>query len=154
MVLLLQVIDPAQAGLADKWRHSQSYDHGVLRADSRFQMVVGEAQGASRLQKISRLNRMVNRAILSTPDEVDYWATPVETFATGRGDCEDYATAKMAALAAVGIRSTLLVVRTSDGTHHAVLAVTANRRRRVLDNLTDKMALRPIGQLIARFYPR
>ena len=33
----------------------------------------------------------------------DRWSPPLETLATGRGDCEDYAIAKYVALTAAGI---------------------------------------------------
>ena len=71
----------------------------------------------------------------------DQWTTASETLRRGRGDCEDYAIAKLQMLRSAGFsdRDLYLVVardlvRRSD---HALLVVRAGGRMLVLDNGTD-----------------
>ena len=71
----------------------------------------------------------------------DFWSAASETLRRGRGDCEDYAIAKLQMLRAAGFadRDLYLViakdlVRRSD---HALLVVRADGRLLVLDNGTD-----------------
>jgi hypothetical protein len=70
--------------------------------------------------------------------EADRWSAPLATFATGKGDCEDYAIAKYAALRETGFPEAdmrLLLVR--DRTvrqDHAVLAARLDGRWLILDN--------------------
>jgi hypothetical protein len=74
---------------------------------------------------------------------VDLWATPLMTFASNAGDCEDYAIAKYFALREIGIAEQdlrLVVVhdrRTRED--HAVAAVRYHGRWLVLDNRTLDM---------------
>ena len=74
----------------------------------------------------------------------DRWSAPLATLATGRGDCEDYAIAKLQMLRSAGFadRDLYLVivkdlVRRAD---HAVLVVRAEGRMLLLDNGTDRIA--------------
>lgn len=102
-------------------------------------------QGAAR---IAGVNAWVNRKVAYTPDaklygKADHWATAGETLARGKGDCEDYAIAKMAILAAMGVaRSDMYLtiardlVRQED---HAVLIVKHDGRSLMLDNATDEL---------------
>jgi predicted transglutaminase-like cysteine proteinase len=67
---------------------------------------------------------------------VDYWTVPKD----GYGDCEDYALGKRQSLIAYGLPAQALsiaVVRTVDGTAHAVLAVATDQGAYVLDNLAS-----------------
>jgi transglutaminase-like putative cysteine protease len=71
------------------------------------------------------------------------WATASSTLARGRGDCEDYAIAKMQMLRSAGLseRDLYLVivrdlVRRSD---HAVLVARAEGRMLLLDDGTDEV---------------
>jgi len=89
-------------------------------------------------------NRLVNRAIryVSDPPQngaADHWSAPLETFATGRGDCEDYAIAKYVALREAGfplddLRIVLLRGRLFQQ-DHAVLAARIDDNWIVLDSL-------------------
>lgn len=66
------------------------------------------------------------------------WALPKD----GRGDCEDYALAKMAALLSAGVGSDRLLMTTVldlDRNHHAVLILRTDKGDYVLDNLTDEI---------------
>jgi predicted transglutaminase-like cysteine proteinase len=110
----------------------------------RFLAMIDEAQNkpAGR-ERLDAVNRMVNAAILYTSDldqhgVADLWSAPLATFASGRGDCEDYAIAKYVLLreAGVAVRDMrLLLVRDrSNNQDHAVLAVREAGRWLILDN--------------------
>jgi predicted transglutaminase-like cysteine proteinase len=68
----------------------------------------------------------------------DRWSAPLETFTTGKGDCEDYAIAKYVALTEVGIADDdlkLMIVRnTAANEDHAVTAVRLDGSWIILDN--------------------
>jgi predicted transglutaminase-like cysteine proteinase len=58
--------------------------------------------------KLRRVNEFFNRRIQFADDreiwgQSDYWATPMETLAKGKGDCEDFTIAKYFTLLAAGI---------------------------------------------------
>jgi predicted transglutaminase-like cysteine proteinase len=64
------------------------------------------AQGAQ--DKLKRINEFFNRKIQFTDDiqiwgQTDYWATPIETLAKGKGDCEDFTIAKYFTLLDAGM---------------------------------------------------
>lgn len=66
---------------------------------------LGDASDADRLEAV---NDFFNRRIVFAEDarvwgQIDYWATPLETLAQGRGDCEDYVIAKYFSLLALGV---------------------------------------------------
>ena len=93
--------------------------------------------------RIGEINRAVNLAIAAAADELqhgapDVWSSPLETFESGRGDCEDYAIAKYLALLEAGVAADdlrFMVVRNRRGADHAVLAARLDGRWLVLDNL-------------------
>lgn len=147
------------------WIKWQALDEGFTkanqalaqcRADSancspaltRLAALVDEALGLEGRQRIGIVNRSVNLAISYTSDErqfgnganSDVWSSPAVTFASGRGDCEDYAIAKMFALRAAGVAPQdlrLLVTRVpSSGEGHAVLAARNEGEWLILDNRT------------------
>jgi predicted transglutaminase-like cysteine proteinase len=98
------------------------------------------------LGKITAVNKAINRLIDYRSDKdiygvLDYWATPKEILGSGRGDCEDFAILKMAALRAAGLPAdsmALVVLRDSSRNfYHAVLAVSTSSNTYVLDNLRD-----------------
>ncbi|HEX6219125.1 MAG TPA: transglutaminase-like cysteine peptidase [Sphingomicrobium sp.] len=92
------------------------------------------------------VNRYVNARVQFVDDwrqygKADMWSAASDTLRRGRGDCEDYAIAKLQMLRTAGIadRDLYLVilkdlVRRSD---HAVLVVRAGGRMLLLDNGTD-----------------
>lgn len=58
--------------------------------------------------QLERVNDFFNSSVRWVEDiehwgEEDYWATPLETLATGAGDCEDYSIAKYVTLRLLGI---------------------------------------------------
>lgn len=96
--------------------------------------------------RIEAINRYVNRRVKFSDDSREYrradlWATANETLARGRGDCEDYAIAKLQMLRKAGVPDANLylvilkdLVRRSD---HAVAVVRSGGQMLVLDNGTD-----------------
>lgn len=99
-------------------------------------------------ERIDAVNRLVNARIGFVDDDrqfgrSDVWQSAAESLRRGRGDCEDYAIAKLQLLRAAGVpeRDLYLVivkdlVRRSD---HAVLTVASGGRLVVLDNGTDRI---------------
>ena len=131
----------AHTPLDARWRRAESVRVGGAPAEF--------ARALSRLAPLDRLeavNHYVNRRIRFADDERQYgrpdvWSPAGETLRRGRGDCEDYAIAKLQMLRSAGIadRNLYLVivkdlVRRAD---HAVLVVRAAGRMLVLDNGTD-----------------
>ena len=103
----------------------------------------------SEAERIDTVNRMVNARIAFVDDSVqfgrpDVWQSAAESLRRGRGDCEDYAIAKLQLLRAAGFAASDLylviakdLVRRSD---HAVLAVASGGRLWVLDNGTNRVS--------------
>jgi predicted transglutaminase-like cysteine proteinase len=148
---------PSAEALLKKWQELAAdiaRDRALLRqcrldaqtcppAAQRFLEVTQAAHGKSGRALIGAINRAVNLAIQSTGDLVqhgveDRWSAPIDTFATGRGDCEDFAIAKYVALTEIGVAKEdvrLLIVRNVRAhTDHALLAVRHEDRWLVLDN--------------------
>lgn len=105
--------------------------------------IIEQAQRRDGRALIGEINRAINLAIVATSDMAQYgvedkWASPLMTFTSGRGDCEDYALAKYAALRAVGFADAdlrLLIVRLPQAKiDHAVLSVRHEGRWLILDN--------------------
>lgn len=105
-------------------------------------------KGAAPLKQLEAVNWYVNRRVKFEDDSRrfgrgDVWSSADETLRSGRGDCEDFAIAKMQMLRAAGFsdRDLYLVilrdtVRRAD---HAVLVARASGRMVVLDNGTDEL---------------
>jgi predicted transglutaminase-like cysteine proteinase len=109
----------------------------------RFLALIEAARTKAGRERLDTVNRLVNSAIRYTSDLVqhgvaDVWSAPLATFASGRGDCEDYAIAKYVLLRESGIAAAdlrLLLVRdTSIRQDHAVLAVRQDDDWLILDN--------------------
>lgn len=108
-----------------------------------FLSIIAQGRVQTGRARIGVINRAINLAIEPTSDfaqwgVADHWSAPLETFATGRGDCEDYAIAKYVALTAAGVDATdvkLVIVRnTTAHEDHAVVAVRLDGNWVVLDN--------------------
>jgi predicted transglutaminase-like cysteine proteinase len=100
------------------------------------------------LKRLEAVNWYINRRIHFVADSrqfgrADVWSAAADTLRRGRGDCEDYAIAKLQMLRHAGIaeRDLYLVivkdlVRRAD---HAVLVARADGHMYVLDNGTDEV---------------
>jgi predicted transglutaminase-like cysteine proteinase len=140
-----------------KWRGVESamaQEKAVLeqcRADAQacpahaaqFLRLVGAVKSKTGRARLEEANRGINQAIryvndLSQHGELDRWSTPLATFATAKGDCEDYAIAKYVALIDAGVaRDDLQLVLVRDRLvrqDHAVLAARHDGRWLILDN--------------------
>jgi len=123
--------------------------NGVARVQE-WQQLIQEVQGASDYIRLNRVNTFFNQNVTYANDidhwkQKDYWATPVETLATGSGDCEDYAIAKYVSLRAAGIpdeKLRMMYVRAlSVNEPHMVLIYlqSENAIPLVLDNMVSKV---------------
>jgi len=125
---------------------------GAIAALAPLQALLGEAAALDDAARLARVNRFYNERITFATDlqvwgQDDYWASPLETLAQGRGDCEDYAIAKYASLLAAGVepqRLRLVYVRAQIGAQaqaHMVLAYQAPGAEEplILDNLRAEL---------------
>jgi predicted transglutaminase-like cysteine proteinase len=121
----------------------RSDDAQCGRAARKFIAMMASASNGDVRSRVEAVNRNVNQAIRYVSDYeqhgvADLWSSPLETLASGAGDCEDYAIAKFAVLQAAGIPEKdlkLLLVRDlAVRQDHAVLAVRVDGRWLVLDN--------------------
>jgi predicted transglutaminase-like cysteine proteinase len=105
------------------------------------------AEGASRSgrARVGLINRAANLAISPVSDErqwavADHWSDPLETLLSNRGDCEDYAIVKYAALLEAGVPAgdvKIVVLKTLfPDEYHAVAAARVNGEWLILDNRT------------------
>lgn len=136
-----------------------------------WQKLLQEHQESPAEDKLRRVNEFFNRRIEFGADpeisgQSDYWATPMETLAKGKGDCEDYVIAKYFTLLNMNIPDTqlrLIYVKARIGgpasniqQAHMVLAYYAalDAEPLVLDNLITEIrpaARRPDLQPIFSF---
>ena len=126
-----------------RWRKVKSQ-----RADRTSAAFAAFLRGRDPAEQIDAVNRYVNGRVAFADDSrqyarADVWQTAAETLRRGRGDCEDYAIAKLQLLRAAGFsdRDLYLVivrdlVRQAD---HAVLVVRSEGRMLMLDNGTDRI---------------
>ena len=147
-------------GVVRKWQtivEALRFEQGILAdcretADDcapsakRFLAIVDEGKSREGRARIELINSAINQAIKPETDMEQYgvadlWATPLMTFASGAGDCEDYAIAKYAALLRLGVAKqdlrVVIVHDTKVGEDHAVAAVRFDRHWLILDNRTS-----------------
>jgi predicted transglutaminase-like cysteine proteinase len=137
-------MDVLQASFVQRWGAAS-----VPKFDSWRKLVVALGD-SSDLDRVKRVNAFVNQQTQFADDiaiwnQLDYWATPLETLGRSAGDCEDFAIAKYFTLLQVGVQQDklrLIYVRaktgTSDSTQaHMVLAyyATPDAEPLVMDNL-------------------
>ncbi|MCP3368072.1 transglutaminase-like cysteine peptidase [Bradyrhizobium cajani] len=115
---------------------------------AQFLRLVGAVKSKSGRARLDEANRAVNMVVRYVSDyaqhgEADRWSSPLETFATAKGDCEDYAIAKYVALHEAGFpREDLRLVLVRDRAvrqDHAVLAARIEGQWLVLDNRRSEL---------------
>lgn len=122
--------------------------------------LIGTIAAQDEVSRLSAVNEFFNRRISFREDaeawgQADYWASPVEMFDKGFGDCEDYAAAKYFTLLATGVseaRLRMVYVRLQIGgpggtqQAHMVLAYypEPNAEPLILDNVVG--AVRPASR--------
>jgi predicted transglutaminase-like cysteine proteinase len=120
------------------------------KAEALLGVVVDNAAPKRFLAKLTMVNRNINDAIRYVPDgenygKRDYWAEVAEIAARRRGDCEDFAILKMAALLRLGVpEKSMSIVVLFDHTNkafHAVLAVATDQGTFILDNNRQEVFL-------------
>ena len=108
-----------------------------------FLRLINAVKAKSGRGQLEEVGRAVNMAIRYANDsvqhgETDRWSAPLATFATGKGDCEDYAIAKYVSLSEAGFpRDDLRLVLGRDRAvrqDHAVLAARLHGKWLILDN--------------------
>jgi len=108
-----------------------------------WQRSLDNMRNLSLMEKVSSVNSLVN-AMPYVLDNAnwgvnDYWATPAEFQSRNAGDCEDYAISKYISLRSLGVpadqmRILILQDLNLGGIIHAVLMITVNGERYLLDN--------------------
>jgi predicted transglutaminase-like cysteine proteinase len=130
--------DGVQLALCDGDR-----DRCVSPAALRFLAIVDLGRAREGRARLGEINRAINLAIHPMSDltqygEIDVWSSPLATFASGAGDCEDYAIAKFVALRQAGVAPDdlrIVIMRdTIRGEDHAVAAARLDGRWLMLDN--------------------
>lgn len=127
--------------LDSRWRRVER--SSVTGAAADYAASLRDLDGVARAEAV---NKYVNARVEFVDDwkqygKADLWSAASDTLRRGKGDCEDYAIAKMQMLRTAGIaeKDMYLVVlkdlvRRAD---HAVLVVRAGGRMLLLDNGTD-----------------
>src|SRR6478736_4925379 len=83
-------------------------DRCASPAALQFLAIVDNAKAREGRARLGEINRAINLAIHPMSDlaqygQIDVWSSPLVTFTSGTGDCEDYAIAKFVALRQAGI---------------------------------------------------
>src|ERR1700674_1805727 len=135
-------------------------EHCVSPAALQLLAIVDNARARDGRARRGEINRAINLAIRPMSDlaqygEIDVWSSPLDTFATGAGDCEDYAIAKFVALRLAGVPADdlrIVVMRdTVNGEGNAVAMarldqhwLTLDNRRMAMVEDTDVRNIRPL----------
>jgi predicted transglutaminase-like cysteine proteinase len=115
---------------------------------AQFLRLINAVKSKSGRARLDEANRGVNAAIRYVSDytqhgEADRWSAPLATFATAKGDCEDYAIAKYVALREAGFpQDELRLVLVRDRAvrqDHAVLAARLDDHWLILDNRQSQL---------------
>jgi predicted transglutaminase-like cysteine proteinase len=115
----------------------------VSPAALQFLAIVDGARAREGRARFGEINRAINLAIKPMSDmaqhgQIDVWSSPLTTFASGAGDCEDYAIAKFAALRMAGVSpEDIRIVVLRDllhGEDHAAVLARLDGHWLMLDN--------------------
>jgi predicted transglutaminase-like cysteine proteinase len=136
-------------------RAAQAHGPQAVTAARALQGVLAGLNGQDEAAKLTAINQFFNRRIVFASDvevwgQTDYWASPLEMLAKGRGDCEDYVIGKYFSLLAAGVpvaHLRLVYVRATIGgpggevLAHMVLAHYAapGAEPMILDNLISEI---------------
>ena len=105
---VLEQVEPRSSPTSQRKRNARALSRPTPRtaraAAKKFLDVIADGRAHDGRARIGVINRAINLAIRPTSDlaqwgVADRWSAPLETLASGRGDCEDYAIAKYVALA-------------------------------------------------------
>jgi predicted transglutaminase-like cysteine proteinase len=98
----------AHALNADKLRTSMRNLGGKEAVLNEWFTLMQTAKTLTEEERLQKVNQFFNRRIIYTEDleawgQSDYWATPIESLAKAKGDCEDFVIAKYFTLLNLGI---------------------------------------------------
>ncbi len=151
--------EPVAAGeLPEKWHHveaAMAQDFAVVAqchangscpvAAQRLIDISAEGAGRSGRARVGLINRAADLAVSPVSDEMhwgvaDHWSDPFETLLSNRGDCEDYAILKYAALLVAGIPKDdvkiVILKNFFPNESHAAVATRVDGQWLILDNRT------------------
>jgi predicted transglutaminase-like cysteine proteinase len=151
--------EPIDTGeLLEKWHHveaAMAQDFAVVAqchangtcpvAAQRLIDISAEGAGRTVRARVGMLNRAADLAISPVSDEMqwgvaDHWSDPFETLLSNRGDCEDYAILKYAALLEAGIPKDdvkiVILKNLFPNEDHAAVAARVDGQWLILDNRT------------------
>jgi predicted transglutaminase-like cysteine proteinase len=154
--------EPVAAGeLPAKWHHveaAMAQDFAVVAqchangtcpvAAQRLIDISAEGAGRSGRARVGLINRAADLAISPVSDEMqwgvaDHWSDPFETLLSNRGDCEDYAILKYAALLEAGIPKDdvkiVILKNFFPKENHAAVATRVDGQWLILDNRTLRL---------------
>ncbi|MBK5264621.1 MAG: transglutaminase-like cysteine peptidase [Alphaproteobacteria bacterium] len=136
----------SRTALDSKWRHASRAN--LTSSGAPWSGLLAQNRHQGRMAQIANVNAWVNARIRYVDDvkeygTVDYWASASQSLTRRRGDCEDYAIAKMQLLKALCVSADSMylviardLVRRAD---HAILAVAMDGDLLVLDNETNRI---------------
>jgi predicted transglutaminase-like cysteine proteinase len=151
--------EPVAAGeLSEKWQHveaAMAQDFAVVAqchangtcpvAAQRLIDISAKGAGRSGRARVGLINRAADLAVSPVSDEMqwgvaDHWSDPFETLLSNRGDCEDYAILKYAALLEAGIPTNdvkiVILKNFFPNEDHAAVATRVDGQWLILDNRT------------------
>lgn len=134
-----------------KWQHAQKQYIQDIRGQNNFvrqwESNVEDMRSEDRMSEMQSVNLYANHALKYAEDTDvwkvdDYWASPGEALAKGKGDCEDYAILKYFSLMRLGFNADdmklLVLVAEHEKELHTVLIVDD---KYLLDNASDDVEL-------------
>jgi predicted transglutaminase-like cysteine proteinase len=151
--------EPVAAGeLLEKWHRveaAMAQDFAVVArchangtcpvAAQRLINISAEGAGRTGRARVGLINRAAELAISPVSDELqwgvaDHWSGPFETLLSNRGDCEDYAILKYAALLEAGLPKEdvkiVILKNVFPNEDHAAVATRVDGQWLILDNRT------------------
>jgi predicted transglutaminase-like cysteine proteinase len=154
----METVPVAAGDLPEKWHHveaamaqdfavvAQCHANGTCPVTAQRLIDISAAgAGRSGRARVGLINRAADRAISPISDEMqwgvaDHWSGPFETLLSNRGDCEDYAILKYAALLEAGIPKDdvkIVILRNVfPNENHAAVATRVDGQWLILDNRT------------------
>jgi len=155
MLLAFSMLAPRAWDADTMLRAAQAQGPQALAGARALQATLAGLNGRDDAAKLAAVNQFFNRRIVFTSDQevwgqVDYWASPLEMLAKGRGDCEDFVIGKYFSLLVAGVpvqHLRLVYVRATIGgaggetVAHMVLAyyATPGAEPLILDNLIGEI---------------
>ena len=155
MLLAFSMLAPRAWDADTMLRAAQAQGPQALAGARALQATLAGLNGRDDATKLAAVNQFFNRRIVFTSDQevwgqVDYWASPLEMLAKGRGDCEDFVIGKYFSLLVSGVpvqHLRLVYVRATIGgaggetVAHMVLAyyATPGAEPLILDNLIGEI---------------